>query len=262
MRKKTDPGPEEAGHGEDITDEVIPAEETDPESLETDSPGTPPADPAAEARAGAKSSGSGKVNKGVVVALVVSLVATVLLGLWGAGLFEGDGSSAESDQPAPAAEATPTPAASRDSSIVAPGTIAGPREPALGEETDGSLVPTDTTQPPIPLQIAPGIEEVLEEAEMFFEWGEVEDPSGVTYTLEIETYSLDAKAYVPFRTFTNIRDTRWRHEMPTYLERWRIWAVDGAGNASEATEWRVFSRKLLTAPITPSERTDEEPADD
>lgn len=210
-------------------------------------------DMAAEAVEAAPASGGGKVNRGVVIALVVSLVAMVVLGLWGAGLIGGGDST---DAEAPAAEATSTtPIASGDSSIVAPGTVVNPLDAATDPSVSGTeaVIPTDTTPPPVPRQIFPAVEEVLEGPEMEFRWSSVRDESEVSYTLEIETYSLDAKAFVAYRTFTNLPETTFFHEMPTYLERWRIWAVDSAGNASEATEWRTFSRKLLTTPVSPTD---------
>ncbi|MDZ4231087.1 MAG: hypothetical protein U1B77_04640, partial [Dehalococcoidales bacterium] len=91
--------------------------------------------------------------------------------------------------------------------------------------------------PPVPLKPEMGIKA---EKETFFDWEDVEDPSGVTYTLQIATDD-DFRAGSIVLEETGLTESEYTIAEENRLESvsedepyyWHIRAVDGAGNESE-----------------------------
>ena len=99
--------------------------------------------------------------------------------------------------------------------------------------------------PPSPLLLQPGIDKKAKYP-IFFNWEDVSDPSGVTYTLQISkneqfTPVLAEADNLTESEYTIPQDKELKsvtRENPYY---WRVKALDGASNASEWSETRPFS---------------------
>jgi hypothetical protein len=99
----------------------------------------------------------------------------------------------------------------------------------------------ESTPPATPLPLKPEMD-IQAEAETYFDWEDVTDPSGVTYTLQIataSTFSQDSivmeKAGLTQSEYTIPREERLQSvskEAPYY---WHVKAVDGASNESQWT---------------------------
>ena len=104
----------------------------------------------------------------------------------------------------------------------------------------------ESDPPTTPLRLKPDMD-VEAEAEAFFDWQDVEDPSGVTYTLQIATDEnfpdssvVLEKAGLTLSEYTVTTEERLlsvSQEAPYY---WRIRAMDAAGNASPWTDTGSF----------------------
>ncbi len=108
----------------------------------------------------------------------------------------------------------------------------------------------DTTPPPTPSPIYPGAGQVVESAGITLRWGPVKDPSGVTYRVEVESFSENAGAYVSTVFADDIAGSELPHRMRSTRERWRVTAVDGAGNESAPSAWAKYARSTVTVPVT------------
>ena len=110
---------------------------------------------------------------------------------------------------------------------------------SIGTATETFTFFMDSTAPqwPSPLKPEMGIEA---EAETYFDWGDVTDPSGVTYTLQIATSEGFSEGLLEM---TGIQQSEYTLTSEEKLERrseenpyyWRVRAVDGASNVSEWT---------------------------
>ena len=115
-----------------------------------------------------------------------------------------------------------------------------------GSNTAECVFTMESTAPPVPVLLLPE-EDSKAEAITHFDWEDVTDPSGVTYTLQVSTssgftpssivlekdgltdseYSLDKEEELSPST----------REAPHY---WRVKATDGAANSSEWSQARSF----------------------
>ena len=68
-------------------------------------------------------------------------------------------------------------------------------------------------------------------------WSRVEDPSGITYAVEIEYFAGGGEGYQPLQAVDGLPKPYYEHTVGDVRERWRVWAVDGAGNVSAKTPW-------------------------
>jgi len=110
---------------------------------------------------------------------------------------------------------------------------------SVGATTETFTFFMDSTAPqwPPPLKPEMGIEA---EAETYFDWGDVTDPSGVTYTLQIATSEDFSEGLLEM---TGIQQSEYTLTSEEKLDRrseenpyyWRVRAVDGASNVSEWT---------------------------
>jgi len=108
--------------------------------------------------------------------------------------------------------------------------------------TDGTTTLTSTftmesQAPPMPVLVLPKVASTAE-AEAYFDWKDVTDPSGVSYTLQVAsdadfTTIVLKKEGLPHSEYTVTKEEKLEStekEVPYY---WRVKAVDGASNESE-----------------------------
>lgn len=110
--------------------------------------------------------------------------------------------------------------------------------------------PQDTTPPPVPAPLSPGSgnenNPPTQYCPVTLQWYPVSDPSGVTYQVR-----LDKRAGGNWSTIGTWNTTATEHAVPNnalfcdYTDyRWRVRAVDGAGNASNWSVWFYFSMPI------------------
>ncbi len=110
------------------------------------------------------------------------------------------------------------------------------------EENPDQGTPDEATQgdvdaPLAPTLLSPADDSLLKSSGVRLRWSEVTDPSGVTYTVEIQYFAGGGEGYHALTTAGGLTSTYYSHTVGDLGERWRVWAVDGAGNASSKTEW-------------------------
>jgi len=103
--------------------------------------------------------------------------------------------------------------------------------------TSDETADADTTSPPTPTLLSPADDSLLKSPGVRLRWSEVTDPSGVTYTVEIQYFAGGGEGYHALKTASGLTSTYYSHTVGDLSERWRVWAVDGASNASSKTEW-------------------------
>lgn len=131
--------------------------------------------------------------------------------------------------------------------VAVPGGQSGPQviTASDGVHTMTTTFTVESTPPQVPVSLLPAEAEKAESL-AYFDWSDVTDPSGVTYTLQIaadgnftvmvlEKTGLAASQYVVTEV-EKLESTS--QESPYY---WRVRAIDGAGNASDWTTRRSFS---------------------
>lgn len=115
--------------------------------------------------------------------------------------------------------------------------------------TDGTslikrIFTMESTVPPVPRLLLPE-DASKAEAEAYFDWEDVDDPSGITYTLQIASdidFTTIALAEEDL-TYSNYSITKLEKLLPTIEEApyyWRVKAIDGASNESEWSTPRSF----------------------
>jgi len=223
---------------------------------------------------------------GVVVIAVVTLFATGIFGSGGSSADDvpaavltevdgtaqsdlgGTGTTSLSETTVPSGSTTTLAEATMPSSaittVTTPGTITttvgqGVNDPAAGG-TPGGVAPDtsattaprppDTDAPPTPGIIYPAGGETVKGSSLTLRWKPVRDPSGTTYRVEVQ--SLDSKAgeYATTRRVEGIKTDELTHTMSSTVERWRVTAVDGAGNMSKPSVWAKFAQAVAGVPST------------
>lgn len=116
-----------------------------------------------------------------------------------------------------------------------------------GPSTTTTTRPQDTQPPPTPALLSPASGAVIDGGKVKLSWQAVKDPSGVAYRVEIQHF--DGKSYAPLRTVDGLTATTLGHSMKSILERWRVTAIDGRGNASKPSAWWTISQPLTI--VTP-----------
>lgn len=115
---------------------------------------------------------------------------------------------------------------------------------AAAEEKKEEEAPpaADTTPPPMPAQLSPpdgkAYSDTPEAVQATLQWSEVADPSGVTYSVELAYFQFTQ--WHPWQTITGLTSPSYTWTLKYETQRWRVWAVDSAGNASEKTGWWVL----------------------
>jgi len=108
--------------------------------------------------------------------------------------------------------------------------------------------PRDSTPPPTPSLFSPTNGTITNDNIKTFKWSAVSDPSGVTYTLQVDN---DSDFTSPEINPSDLTDNAYT---PPYLAEenysWRVRAVDGAGNLGDwSTVWTLLID--TTAPAAP-----------
>lgn len=114
--------------------------------------------------------------------------------------------------------------------------------PASGDST--TTAGQDTTAPPAPAGLSPNSGSVQENEAVTFAWGAISNPSGITYSIEIERMLKDG-SWPSLIAQTGLAQPSFSHNLGDTQERWRVWAVDGAGNAGPKTDWYLIQRARI-----------------
>jgi len=125
-----------------------------------------------------------------------------------------------------------------------------------GANTLTSTVIMESGAPPIPVPLLPEVTTIVE-AEIYFDWEDVSDPSGITYTLQIGTNSDFTTIVLEQTGLTQSEHTIEIEEKlePTGTDGpyyWRIKAIDGAFNESKWTIPMLFHVGRSPQEVTPS----------
>ncbi len=102
--------------------------------------------------------------------------------------------------------------------------------------------PSGSTPPPTPSLVSPTDETRTEDNTPTFDWSDVTDPGGVTYTLEI--IDTLTKTGLTASTYTLTSD----EALAAGTYSWRVRAIDGAGNVGE---WSSTWSLIVTIPVLP-----------
>ena len=81
-------------------------------------------------------------------------------------------------------------------------------------------------------------------------WAPVKDPSGVTYRVEVESLDRKIGAYVLSQVADGIKGTQLTHVAVSDVERWRVTAIDGAGNSGTPSSWAKYANPNYAIPST------------
>jgi hypothetical protein len=101
----------------------------------------------------------------------------------------------------------------------------------------------DTVAPSTPAQISPSDNVQVAGDTATLTWSEVSDPSGVTYSVEIQYRAGGGVGFVEKEVVTGLTSPQYTYTMSGMMERWRVWAVDGAGNSSPKSDWWRLIKK-------------------
>lgn len=110
------------------------------------------------------------------------------------------------------------------------------------EEASASAETTtsDTESPPRPKQLAPANGAVISASRVTLRWSKVtDDQSAVTYSFAIQTRMANG-TYGATQVIRGLKTTSYSARVLSARRRWRVWAVDGAGNQSSKSPWRTF----------------------
>jgi len=127
-----------------------------------------------------------------------------------------------------------------------PPSVAGSHKVAVTSDTDTITftVTIESEAPPIPVPLLPEVATTAE-AETYFDWEDIDDPSGITYTLQIGTDANFATIVLEQTGLTQSEYTIKRGEKlePTRTDApyyWRVKAIDGASNEGKWTIPMLF----------------------
>jgi hypothetical protein len=156
------------------------------------------------------------------------------------------------DKEIPAEGATTDATGSFIKSFVAPKSKAGNHAVSVADGQRNSAKSTfsmDSTPPPVPVPLSPGDGTrlgILENITPTFTWSSVADPSGVIYTLQVDTFSDFSQ---PVLDKTDIPTSHYTLTATEALPRgqyyWRVKAVDGASNESSWSQVRLLKAGLM-----------------
>lgn len=132
---------------------------------------------------------------------------------------------------------------------------------SLTDETSSSAETTaDTTRPPRPKQLAPANGAVIDASRVNLRWSKVTDEGGaVTYSFQVQNRLSDG-TYGATQTIKGLKVRSYSARVLSMRRRWRVWAVDAAGNASIKSVWHTYIHKYVPPPkpkdSTPSASTE------
>ena len=142
------------------------------------------------------------------------------------------------------AEASETTSAAEGAAETSETTSADPASTGPASGDSSTTASPDTTAPPAPGGLSPDSGSVQENESITFTWDPVSDPSGVTYSIEIERMLKDG-SWPSLLAQTGLAQPSFNHNLGDTQERWRVWTVDGAGNAGMKTDWYLIQRSEI-----------------
>ncbi len=98
----------------------------------------------------------------------------------------------------------------------------------------------DVAAPPIPSRTSPSDGALVSSDHVTLRWHSVIDPSGVNYGVEVQQWIGGGEGWQGMATKTTAEDHLYT-SVPLKI-RWRLWAVDGAGNRSAKSSWWLVVR--------------------
>jgi hypothetical protein len=111
-----------------------------------------------------------------------------------------------------------------------------------------TAVPEDNTAPPAPSQVSPiGGPTLPCASQAILDWNAVTDPSGIDeYRVQVEQeITIDNWQSIPGSPFTNLSATELSIPVDCGIKyRWRVRAVDNAGNLGPFSAWALFGINL------------------
>jgi len=127
-------------------------------------------------------------------------------------------------------------------------TVNGSCATATFTPTNTPTTPSDTTPPPAPTPAVPNNGLTLScRSQQNLVWLPVDDPSGIAeYQVEVQRHSGDNNwSNVNGSPFTDIHDKQWTIPVDcAWYYRWRVRAVDGAGNTGNWSKYWNFAITL------------------
>jgi hypothetical protein len=106
----------------------------------------------------------------------------------------------------------------------------------------------DTTPPSKPKQLAPANGAVLTTSRVYLRWSKSKDDSGsVTYSFQLQD-RLTNGTYGRTQTFKRLTTRSYSVRVLQIRRRWRVWAVDEAGNRSKFSPWHTYIKKYVPPP--------------
>lgn len=135
----------------------------------------------------------------------------------------------------------------------------------LADEESETVEPeeeADTEAPPTPKQLSPANGASVSGARVWLRWSEVEDESDgkVTYAFEIQDRA--GSSWGRTQVIKDLKEPKYSARVLSVKRRWRVWAVDEEGNASEKSGWRTYTKKAAAAAPAPSAEADDDTDDD
>lgn len=110
-----------------------------------------------------------------------------------------------------------------------------------GQQSNNAPAPPDTSPPPTPDPTNPAPAYWVsypDNPNVELRWSKVHDPSGVSYTLQIEEWMGGGAGWGDPKVYSDLHQTWYDWKVMSDLkERWRVIAVDGAGNKSDPSVW-------------------------
>ncbi|MDZ4168146.1 MAG: hypothetical protein U1E26_00630 [Coriobacteriia bacterium] len=128
-----------------------------------------------------------------------------------------------------------------------------PEESFYETESIEATVSADEEPPDTPGQLAPANGAVIDASRVYLRWSEVSDvgvdgeEGSVTYAFEIQD-KLSGGSYGRTQVIRDLKETSFSARVLLNERRWRVWAVDEAGNESAKSGWRTYTKKPAPAP--------------
>ena len=119
--------------------------------------------------------------------------------------------------------------------VSAEATLPAPAPAIIESDVVSELQLKDVEAPPTPDRTSPGDGALVSSDNVRLRWRAVEDPSGVRYGVEVQQWVGGGEGWQGLSADT-LDATHYHSEVPIKI-RWRVWAVDKAGNRSGKTSW-------------------------
>jgi RNA polymerase sigma factor (sigma-70 family) len=183
----------------------------------------------------------------VTVATLAAVGTLVAMLVWSSAIE--DSRAPERLVPPTAAEQTATiPALEATATEALPMPEESPNENAADESAPTERL--DTEPPPTPTLVSPAAGASVRRYVLLV-WDSVEDPSGVSYVVQVQAWDAQSQSYVSDTT-EEVVSTTLERSMTSNAERWRVRAVDGTGNKSDFSDWRQYGVRVSVTPqVTP-----------